>query len=121
MARMLTNLKQAFGPPHCQYRLLQDKFAQKQHFQQADVPVGDFLEVSNAQQAQHAGEAFGYPLMLKSRRFAYDGKGNAVVQFGEGFENAVQLLGGYKHGLYAERWTDFVKVSLKALSAWFCC
>lgn len=92
--------------------MLQDKFVQKQHFRQAQVPVGDFLEVSNAQQAQHAGQEFGYPLMLKSRRFAYDGKGNAVVQSPEGLENAVQQLGGYKHGLYAEKWAVFVKVCL---------
>ena len=25
------------------------------------------------------GEMFGYPLMLKSRRLAYDGRGNAVA------------------------------------------
>ena len=90
--------------------VLQDKYAQKTHFRQAKVPVGDFLEVSNAQQAQQAGATFGYPLMLKSRRFAYDGKGNAVVQSPDGLENAVQQLGGYKHGLYAEKWTPFVKV-----------
>lgn len=90
-------------------RLIQDKFVQKQHFKQANVPIGDYLEVSNAEQAQHAGDTFGYPLMLKSRRFAYDGKGNAVVQSVEKLENAVQQLGGYKHGLYAERWTPFVK------------
>lgn len=92
--------------------MLQDKFVQKQHFKQAQVPVGDFLEVSNAQQAEQAGQEFGYPLMLKSRRFAYDGKGNAVVQSPEGLENAVQQLGGYKHGLYAEKWAVFVKVCL---------
>ena len=90
---------------------MQDKYAQKAFFRQARVPVGDFLEVSNAQQAQHAGGTFGYPLMLKSRRFAYDGKGNAVVQSAGQLENAVQQLGGYKHGLYAEKWTRFVKVS----------
>ncbi|KAL0038459.1 hypothetical protein WJX77_007178 [Trebouxia sp. C0004] len=90
-------------------RLIQDKYVQKQHFKQANVPIGDYLEVSNAEQAQHAGHTFGYPLMLKSRRFAYDGKGNAVVQSVEKLENAVQQLGGYKHGLYAEKWTPFVK------------
>lgn len=90
-------------------RLIQDKYVQKQHFKQANVPVGDYLEVSNAEQAQQAGDTFGYPLMLKSRRFAYDGKGNAVVQSVEKLENAVQQLGGYKHGLYAEKWTPFVK------------
>lgn len=26
-----------------------------------------------------AGELFGYPLMIKSKRLAYDGRGNAVA------------------------------------------
>lgn len=28
---------------------------------------------------REAGEVFGYPLMLKAKRMAYDGKGNAPV------------------------------------------
>ena len=90
--------------------LVQDKYLQKQHFKSAQIPLGDFLEVADAQQAQQAGAQFGFPLMLKSRRLAYDGKGNAAVQSSENLENAVQQLGGYKHGLYAEKWTKFVKV-----------
>lgn len=97
-------------------RPMQDKYLQKQHFKAAQVPLGDFLEVADAQQAQQAGDLFGFPLMLKSRRLAYDGKGNAVVQSSENLENAVQQLGGYKHGLYAEKWTKFVKVCFA--SAW---
>ena len=100
--------------------LLQDKYVQKQHFKRAQVPVGSFLQVSNAEQAEHAGKEFGYPLMLKSRRFAYDGKGNAAVQSPEGLENAVQQLGGYKHGLYAEKWTSFVKVNI-CCGPWAAC
>lgn len=76
------------------------------------MPLGEFLEVADSQQAEEAGKQFGYPLMLKSRRLAYDGKGNAVVDSLEKLENAVQQLGGYKHGLYAEKWTPFVKVCI---------
>lgn len=96
---------------HCTVAV-QDKYLQKQHFQKAQVPLGDFCEVSDAEQAQQAGKRFEYPLMLKSRRLAYDGRGNAVVAAAGDLEGAVQQLGGYKHGLYAERWTPFVKVLL---------
>jgi len=44
-------------------------------------------------------------------RGAYDGRGNAVVKDAADIEAAVASLGGVKHGLYAERWAPFVKVS----------
>ena len=43
-------------------------------------------------------------------RGAYDGRGNAVVDEAADAEAAVSSLGGYEHGLYAERWEYFVKV-----------
>jgi phosphoribosylaminoimidazole carboxylase len=59
-----------------------------------------------------AGERWGYPLMLKTRRLAYDGRGNAVVKNKEGVSAAVKLLGGDQAGggvLYVERWAAFTK------------
>ena len=44
-------------------------------------------------------------------RLAYDGRGNAVVRSREELEGAVQQLGGYGQGLYAERWAPFTKVA----------
>jgi len=44
-------------------------------------------------------------------RGAYDGRGNAVVKDAADIEDAVASLGGVEHGLYAERWAPFVKVS----------
>jgi len=43
-------------------------------------------------------------------RLAYDGKGNAVVREVQGAAAAVDSLGGYGQGLYAERWAPYVKV-----------
>ena len=42
-------------------------------------------------------------------RLAYDGRGNAVVRSAAELEGAAARLGGYDHGLYAERWAPFVK------------
>ena len=36
---------------------------------------------------------FGYPLMLKSRKMAYDGKGNAVAKTESDIPEAFQKLG----------------------------
>lgn len=44
-------------------------------------------------------------------RWAYDGRGNAVVRKISELEAAVDSLGGYKQGLYGEKWVSFTKVS----------
>ena len=44
-------------------------------------------------------------------RLAYDGRGNAVVRSSDDSESAVTALGGFEHGLYAERWCPYQKVS----------
>ena len=47
-------------------------------------------QVSDEGEAQDACVRFGFPLMLKSRRNAYDGRGNAVVRSQEGLAAAVE-------------------------------
>jgi phosphoribosylaminoimidazole carboxylase len=37
------------------------------------------VQINNLASAERAGEVFGYPLMIKSKRLAYDGRGNAVA------------------------------------------
>ena len=45
--------------------------------------------------------------MLKNKRLAYDGRGNAVVSDPADVENAFQKLGG--KDIYAEKWMQFSK------------
>ena len=90
-------------------RLIQDKYAQKAHFAAAGVAVAPFSAVDSAADGEAAGRAHGYPFMLKSRRGAYDGKGNAVVRSAADLEAAAAALGGWRPGaLYAEAWAPFV-------------
>ncbi len=49
----------------------------------------------------------GFPFILKSKKLAYDGRGNAVVRTQEEIPQAVKTLGG--QGLYAEGWIAFTK------------
>jgi phosphoribosylaminoimidazole carboxylase (NCAIR synthetase) len=48
---------------------LQDKFVQKQHFEAAGVPVAPYMEVADEAGLMAAAGSFGYPLMLKSKRW----------------------------------------------------
>ncbi|KAE9611844.1 putative phosphoribosylaminoimidazole carboxylase [Lupinus albus] len=94
------------------FNILQDKYLQKVHFSQLGVPLPEFMQIDDLEGAKKAGELFGYPLMIKSRRLAYDGRGNAVAKSKEELPSAVDALGGFHHGLYVEKWAPFVKVNI---------
>lgn len=61
-------------PTPATVRIIQDKYAQKRHFEAAGVPVAAFAEVADAGALGAAVEKFGLPLMLKSKRWV-DGRG----------------------------------------------
>ncbi|GAA5955410.1 hypothetical protein JCM21900_005366 [Sporobolomyces salmonicolor] len=114
---------------------IQDKYLQKVHLAARGVPVAPFLQitadsssaVSSADPLQslvpsvlEAGDKFGYPLMLKSRHLAYDGRGNYVLRSSspsdvraalDALIPASSLSSGRPLGdrLYAEKFAPFVK------------
>ncbi|XVF31058.1 hypothetical protein REPUB_Repub16aG0112700 [Reevesia pubescens] len=90
-------------------RIIQDKYLQKVHFSRHAIPLPEFKEIGDLEGAKRAGDLFGYPLMLKSKRLAYDGRGNAVAKSEEELSSAVAALGGFDRGLYVEKWAPFVK------------
>lgn len=113
-------------------RTIQDKYAQKVHLQGKGIPVAPFLPItsspatslgSNPRDALRdsvlsAAKQYGYPLMLKSRHLAYDGKGNYVLKSDDGIDEALEALipeASLATGkpiadrLYAEKWAPFVK------------
>lgn len=46
-------------------------------------------QIDDLEGAKRAGDLFGYPLMIKSRRLAYDGRGNSVANSEEEISSAV--------------------------------
>ncbi|KAA3472901.1 phosphoribosylaminoimidazole carboxylase, chloroplastic-like [Gossypium australe] len=61
-------------------RIIQDKYLQKVHFSRHGIPLPEFMEINNLIETKRAGELYGYPLMIKSKRLAYDGRGNVVAK-----------------------------------------
>lgn len=47
---------------------VQDKYAQKLHFEAHGVPVAPFADVADLAGLTAAAGAYGYPFMLKSKR-----------------------------------------------------
>ncbi len=88
-------------------RLVQDKYAQKQYFDTLGIPLAPFVDVRDEQGAYQAGEQLGFPFILKAKKLAYDGRGNAVVRTHDDIPQAFKALGG--QNLYAEGWIPFTK------------
>jgi phosphoribosylaminoimidazole carboxylase len=89
-------------------RTIQDKYLQKEHLQSHGVATAQSLALSEPtiEQLEKARGILGLPLMLKSRKEAYDGRGNFPVKTKDDFKPAIEALGGNKT-LYAEKWADF--------------
>ncbi|KAF9069214.1 phosphoribosylaminoimidazole carboxylase [Rhodocollybia butyracea] len=93
-------------------RLIQDKFAQKQHLSLFAIPLGPFQAVEPTPDAiAQAVNDLGLPLMLKSRTMAYDGRGNYALHAvdSQSISSAIDFLGSGSRQLYAEKWVLFVK------------
>jgi len=96
-------------PGSATLRLIQDKFLQKQTFQAAGLPLPAFEAVESPTDVARLGEQLGWPLVLKARRNAYDGKGNATLRSPEDVPAAWEVLGGKERGLYVEEFCPFVR------------
>lgn len=88
--------------------LVQDKFHQKQALQSADLAIPAMRAVSSLEELDLTIRELGAPLVLKARRNAYDGKGNASIRTPEEASAAWEKLGGHLgNPLYAEAFCDF--------------
>jgi len=91
--------------------LVQDKLRQKVAMREGGLPLGPFRAIESVEELLAAGGEWGYPLMLKSRKLAYDGRGNAVVRSAAdapaAWATLIPASGG--GGLYAEAWVGFTR------------
>jgi len=92
-------------------RTIQDKFCQKEHLAKFGIPMAEHRELrsNSVEELKTIGSELGYPLMLKSKTQAYDGRGNYTVRKAEDIPAALKFLEG--RPLYAEKWAHFKMVS----------
>jgi phosphoribosylaminoimidazole carboxylase len=88
-------------------RIIQDKYLQKAHLLDFNIPLPLFQATPTVDSAIEVGRSFGYPFMLKNRKLAYDGRGNAAVKSENEIMTMFENLGG--HDIYAEKWVPYVK------------
>ncbi len=111
-ARALAVLEQAghqvFPSAAC-IALTQDKLTQKQALQNAGLAVPKFRAVNSSAEIILAAKDFGWPLLLKTRRNGYDGKGNFTLKSEADIAAGWQTLGGGKNDLFVEAFWHFSK------------
>ena len=83
----------------------QDRLTEKTFLRdKAGVPVIGFKDVKSVFDLKRAGKEFGWPIILKTRRFGYDGKGQVKVDNESGAQAAFDSLSG---DLIAESFAPF--------------
>ncbi|HEX6587715.1 MAG TPA: 5-(carboxyamino)imidazole ribonucleotide synthase [Longimicrobiales bacterium] len=101
----------------------QDRVAEKTAFQDFVIPTTPFHIIDRELDIADAVERLGTPLVLKTRRFGYDGKGQAIVRSVEEGRTAWQQLGG--RPLIAEGFVRFDRelsvLAVRALDGTIAC
>jgi 5-(carboxyamino)imidazole ribonucleotide synthase len=92
-------------PPPTALATAQDRLLEKQLFTDLEIPTPPFAPVDNIQDLQRAAARIGLPLVLKTRRMGYDGKGQAVIRDSASLEAAWSQLGGSP--LIVEQFVEF--------------
>jgi phosphoribosylaminoimidazole carboxylase PurK protein len=105
--------------------IIKDKLTQKQFLKKTKIPVADFFEIKStsnnataeqwnnetlkeiANEIKQVAKKIGYPLLLKARFDAYDGRGNALIKNEKQINKGLEKLRGRK--LYVEKFVPFTK------------
>ncbi|MGH8195072.1 MAG: 5-(carboxyamino)imidazole ribonucleotide synthase [Woeseiaceae bacterium] len=83
----------------------QDRLREKQLFETLNIPIPAYCAVDSEDDLREAIRTLGQPLVLKTRRFGYDGKGQRVIRSESDANSAWVQLGGKP--LIAEQWVAF--------------
>ena len=71
----------------------QDRLIEKDFVKRLGIGTADYVDVSSAAALRAAIEKIGLPAVLKTRRFGYDGKGQAIIRDGDDPDHVWQDLG----------------------------
>ena len=89
--------------------IAQHRLREKEALKRIGAPTAPFRAVRSLGDLEEALAAFGAPVLLKTARGGYDGKGQALVESPRGAAEAFQRLGGGAVELIAEALVPFAK------------
>jgi 5-(carboxyamino)imidazole ribonucleotide synthase len=79
LARALAERVPVYPPPAA-LESSQDRLTEKRLFQRLGLPTAPFAAVGSLADLERGLQEIGLPAVLKTRRFGYDGKGQAVIR-----------------------------------------
>lgn len=97
----------AINPSPQTLEIIRDKLQQKEFLNENKISVAEFVEVKTKEDIKNAAGNFGFPILLKARFDAYDGRGNALIRNDQEIDSALQKLSDKK--IYVEKFVPFVK------------
>jgi 5-(carboxyamino)imidazole ribonucleotide synthase len=89
--RYLAGRVPSYPPPEAQ-AAKRDRLREKQLFGELEVPTPAHQAVSSPEELREAVERLGLPLVLKTRSYGYDGKGQLVLTGREDVEAAAETI-----------------------------
>jgi 5-(carboxyamino)imidazole ribonucleotide synthase len=95
-------------------RIIQDKLLQKSFLRDNGISVTDFVAIESLDELKKEIINFGFPSLLKTRRDAYDGRGNFVIRDDADLEKAYKHFEG--RTMMLEKFVDF-KMEVSVIAA----
>ncbi len=92
-------------PPLAALRQSQDRLAEKQLLTRLGIPLPEFRAIDDVNDLERAIDDIGLPLVVKTRRMGYDGKGQLILDAAGDAARILATLGG--HNLIAEELVNF--------------
>jgi len=80
-------------PAHTILETTQDRLIEKDFVSRLGIGTADYADVSSVGTIRAAIERIGLPAVIKTRRFGYDGKGQAIIRAGDDIDRIWQDLG----------------------------
>ena len=111
---VLSKLKAKIEPSPSTLSIIQDKFLQKTFLSENELPVSQFYEITSLGDLHEKIKELGLPVLLKSRRDAYDGRGNFKITSSDEIEKAYQHFDG--KSLMVEKFVNF-KMEVSVIAA----
>jgi len=102
---VLSKIKAEIEPSPSTLGVIQDKLLQKIFLSENGLPVSQFYEITSLDNLREKIKEFGFPVLLKLRRDAYDGRGNFKITSPDDVEKAYQHFDG--KSLMVEKFVNF--------------
>ncbi len=85
--------------------IAQDRLKEKNTFCKLNIPTNQFMPIDSLEDCHDINDKIGFPLVIKQRRFSYDGKGQKVIHNMAELQETVASLSSCHH--LAESMVEF--------------